>query len=163
MANALANLLQKRVLLINYPSLGFNTSDIVIKYIFRESKLTDSVCFHLLLSPLPSLLSSLPLPSPLPSPPLPSLSSPLLSSLLLTFFQVIFFDECESIFISRDKAQGQVNLLLTGKQASNEEREKKRGREGRGRGRNRRETERRRIRRRKRRRGKSRFLLTNCL
>lgn len=28
--------------------------------------------------------------------------------------QIIFFDECESIFVSRDKVQGKVNLLLTG-------------------------------------------------
>lgn len=43
MANALANMLQKRVLLINYPSLGFTNADMIIKFIFREAKLTDSV------------------------------------------------------------------------------------------------------------------------
>lgn len=43
MANAIANMMGKRILLINYPSLGSRDSDILIKYIFRESKLTDSV------------------------------------------------------------------------------------------------------------------------
>lgn len=69
MANALAAMLGKRILLINYPSLGSSDADLVIKFIFRESKLTDSI---------------------------------------------LFFDECESIFMSRDThhARG-LNLLLT--------------------------------------------------
>lgn len=43
MANAVANMLQKRILLINYPSLGYMGADQAIKFIFREAKLTDSV------------------------------------------------------------------------------------------------------------------------
>ena len=56
MANAVAKYLQRRVLLINYPSLGCMNSDLVIKFIFREAKLADAI---------------------------------------------LFFDECESIFMSR--------------------------------------------------------------
>jgi hypothetical protein len=43
MANAIANMLGKRILLINYPSLSSREAEILIKYIFREAKLTDSV------------------------------------------------------------------------------------------------------------------------
>ena len=68
MANAVAKMLGKRILLINYPSLGYNVSDQVIKWLFREAKLNDAV---------------------------------------------LFFDECESIFQSRDTFSGGVNLLLT--------------------------------------------------
>ena len=49
MANAIANMLGKRILLINYPSLSSRDSEILIKYIFREAKLTDSVNSSLLL------------------------------------------------------------------------------------------------------------------
>ncbi|KAL6053112.1 AAA domain-containing protein [Balamuthia mandrillaris] len=66
---SVAAMLDKRILLINYPSLGFMQADHVIKFIFREAKLTDSV---------------------------------------------LFFDECETIFMSRDKTSvSGVNLLLT--------------------------------------------------
>lgn len=68
MANALGNKLGKRILLINFTSLGGNQADEVIKFIFREAKLTDSI---------------------------------------------LFFDECEQIFLSRDKGGNEVNLLLT--------------------------------------------------
>ncbi|KAL6050677.1 AAA domain-containing protein [Balamuthia mandrillaris] len=68
MANALANSLGKKILLINYTSLGGNRADEVIKFIFREAKLTDSI---------------------------------------------LFFDECEQIFLSRDKGGTDINLLLT--------------------------------------------------
>src|SRR5262249_10244268 len=67
-ANALAKMMGKRILLINYPSLGGSYADQVIKFIFREAKLQDAV---------------------------------------------LFFDECESIFLSRDYQSGSVNLLLT--------------------------------------------------
>ena len=40
MANALGNKLGKRILLINFTSLGGNQADEVIKFIFREAKLT---------------------------------------------------------------------------------------------------------------------------
>lgn len=68
MANAVAKMLGKRILLINYPSLGQSVADAVIRFIFREAKLNDAV---------------------------------------------LFFDECESIFQSRDNNAGGVNLLLT--------------------------------------------------
>lgn len=45
MANAVSNHLGKRILLVNYPSLGANAADLVIKYIFREAKLQDAVLF----------------------------------------------------------------------------------------------------------------------
>lgn len=45
MANAVAKHLGKRILLVNYPSLGSNNADLVIKYIFREAKLQDAVLF----------------------------------------------------------------------------------------------------------------------
>eukprot|EP01137_Pigoraptor_chileana_P029176 Opistho-2@14032 len=68
LANALANKLGKKVLLINYPSLG-SQADLVIKFIFREAKLTDAI---------------------------------------------LFFDEAEAMFKSRDIAMnGGLNLLLT--------------------------------------------------
>jgi AAA+ superfamily predicted ATPase len=45
MANALAAMVGKRILLINYPSLGSMEADQVIKFIFREAKLTDAILF----------------------------------------------------------------------------------------------------------------------
>eukprot|EP00913_Durusdinium_trenchii_P032956 g30852.t1 len=68
-ANAIANLLGKKLLLINFPSLGGEQAAGFIRMIFRESKINDAV---------------------------------------------LFFDECESIFESRDKSnQRDVNMLLT--------------------------------------------------
>jgi len=68
MANALGKHMGKKILLINYTSLGGDMADEVIKFIFREAKLTDSI---------------------------------------------LFFDECEQIFLSREKGGREVNLLLT--------------------------------------------------
>jgi len=68
MANALATTLGKKVLLINFPYLGFNEAAQIIKLIFREAKIHDAI---------------------------------------------LFFDECESIFMSREKGSHQVNMLLT--------------------------------------------------
>lgn len=68
MANAIGNHLNKRILLINFPSLGSFTGDENLKWIFREAKINDAI---------------------------------------------LFFDECESIFESRDKGNSAVNLLLT--------------------------------------------------
>jgi len=68
-ANAIANLLGKKLLLINFPSLGGEQAAGFVRMIFRESKINDAV---------------------------------------------LFFDECESIFESRDRAtQRDVNMLLT--------------------------------------------------
>lgn len=61
-------MLGRRILLVNYPSLGGGFADQVIKFIFREAKLTDAI---------------------------------------------LFFDECESIFQSRDYGNSSINLLLT--------------------------------------------------
>ena len=61
MANALAALLGKKILLINFPSLGFNEAGAIIKLIFREAKIHDAI---------------------------------------------LFFDECESVFMSREKSAG---------------------------------------------------------
>eukprot|EP00935_MAST-01C_sp_MAST-1C-sp1_P000007 g7.t1 len=68
MANALAALLGKKILLINFPSLGFNEAGAIIKLIFREAKIHDAI---------------------------------------------LFFDECESVFMSREKSAGRVNMVLT--------------------------------------------------
>ena len=68
MANALANTLGKKVLMINFPTLGANTAGAILKLVFREAKIHDAV---------------------------------------------LFFDECESIFMDRTKGNLQVNTVLT--------------------------------------------------
>eukprot|EP00800_Vazella_pourtalesii_P010699 TRINITY_DN2610_c0_g4_i1.p1 TRINITY_DN2610_c0_g4~~TRINITY_DN2610_c0_g4_i1.p1 ORF type:complete len:970 (-),score=246.43 TRINITY_DN2610_c0_g4_i1:85-2994(-) len=68
MANALANRLERKVLLINFPSLGSMSAGENFKFIFREAKINDAI---------------------------------------------LFFDECEGIFESRDKGGHNINLLLT--------------------------------------------------
>ena len=45
LANAIGKYMKKRMLLINYPSLGSMSADHVIKFIFREAKLADAVLF----------------------------------------------------------------------------------------------------------------------
>lgn len=44
MANALANHLEKRLLLVNFPSLGHNSSE-VLQFLFREARIQDAVLF----------------------------------------------------------------------------------------------------------------------
>ena len=68
MANALANKLEKKVLLINFPSLGSMTAGENFKFIFREAKINDAI---------------------------------------------LFFDECEGIFETREKGGHDINMLLT--------------------------------------------------
>jgi SpoVK/Ycf46/Vps4 family AAA+-type ATPase len=68
MANALANKMQKKVLLINFPSLGSMSAGENFKFIFREAKINDAI---------------------------------------------LFFDECEAIFETREKGSHNVNMLLT--------------------------------------------------
>jgi SpoVK/Ycf46/Vps4 family AAA+-type ATPase len=68
LANALATKLNRRMLLINFPSLGTNESGAIIKMIFREAKIHNAI---------------------------------------------LFFDECESLFRSRDLGLGNVNMVLT--------------------------------------------------
>lgn len=68
MANALANKLSKKVLLINFPSLGGMAAGENFKFIFREAKINDAI---------------------------------------------LFFDECEAIFETREHGGHNVNLLLT--------------------------------------------------
>eukprot|EP01117_Protostelium_nocturnum_P002988 TRINITY_DN13919_c0_g1_i1.p1 TRINITY_DN13919_c0_g1~~TRINITY_DN13919_c0_g1_i1.p1 ORF type:complete len:1057 (+),score=459.92 TRINITY_DN13919_c0_g1_i1:75-3245(+) len=67
-ANAIANHMNKKLLLINFPSLGRMSGGENLKFIFREAKINDAI---------------------------------------------LFFDECESIFESRDMGGYEVNLLLT--------------------------------------------------
>ncbi len=45
LANAIANHLGKKILLVNFPSLGGMVSDLVIKYIFREAKVNNAILF----------------------------------------------------------------------------------------------------------------------
>lgn len=68
LANAIATKLGRKVLLINFPTLGMNNADLIIKLIFRESKIHNAI---------------------------------------------IFFDECESLFQSREKGSMNVNMILT--------------------------------------------------
>mmetsp|Transcript_39039 Transcript_39039/g.85799 ORF Transcript_39039/g.85799 Transcript_39039/m.85799 type:complete len:749 (-) Transcript_39039:500-2746(-) len=68
LANALAAMIKKKVLMINFPSLGVNAAGAVLKLVFREAKIHDAV---------------------------------------------LFFDECESIFMDRSKGNMQVNTVLT--------------------------------------------------
>jgi SpoVK/Ycf46/Vps4 family AAA+-type ATPase len=68
MANALAALIGKKVLMINFPALGANSAGAILKLVFREAKIHDAI---------------------------------------------LFFDECESIFMDRTKGNLQVNTVLT--------------------------------------------------
>jgi SpoVK/Ycf46/Vps4 family AAA+-type ATPase len=68
MANALANHLGKRLLLINYPRIGQMSSDQVLKLLFREAKIHDAV---------------------------------------------LFFDECDGIFESRERHNAEIGLILS--------------------------------------------------
>jgi SpoVK/Ycf46/Vps4 family AAA+-type ATPase len=68
LANAIATKLQRKILLINFPTLGTNNAGAIIKLIFREAKIHNAV---------------------------------------------IFFDECESLFQSRDLGSRNVNMILT--------------------------------------------------
>ena len=45
MANAIAHHLAKKILLINYPSLGQNEAGENIRFIFREAKINDALLF----------------------------------------------------------------------------------------------------------------------
>ena len=67
-ANAIACKLKKKVLLVNFPSLGLNSPGEIIKMLFREARIKKAI---------------------------------------------IFFDECESIFRSRDLGDSAVNTCLT--------------------------------------------------
>ena len=68
MANALAALIGKKVLMINFPALGANSAGAILKLVFREAKIHDAI---------------------------------------------IFFDECESIFMDRTKGNLQVRTHAT--------------------------------------------------
>jgi SpoVK/Ycf46/Vps4 family AAA+-type ATPase len=67
-ANALAKKLGVKVLLVNFPDLGSNSSGAIIKFLFREARINRAL---------------------------------------------LFFDECESLFMSRNKGGKQVNMILT--------------------------------------------------
>ncbi len=82
----MANHLQKKVLLINFPSLGSISAGENFKFIFRYIKKKITL-FH---------------------------------SIYLYYYReakindaILFFDECESIFESRDNKNYDVNMLLT--------------------------------------------------
>jgi len=68
LANAIAAMVGKKVLMINFPALGANSAGAILKLVFREAKIHDAV---------------------------------------------LFFDECESIFMDRTKGNLQVNTVLT--------------------------------------------------
>jgi SpoVK/Ycf46/Vps4 family AAA+-type ATPase len=68
LANGVATKLNRKILLINFPTLGGNSAGRIIKLIFREAKIHNAI---------------------------------------------IFFDECESLFQSREKGSSNVNMLLT--------------------------------------------------
>lgn len=68
MANAIATKLKKKVLLVNFPTLGFNEAGDTIKMLFREARIKKAM---------------------------------------------LFFDECESIFRSRDVGSSAINTCLS--------------------------------------------------
>ena len=68
LANAIATKLGCKILLINFPDLGRNTSGPIIKFLFREARINGAL---------------------------------------------LFFDECESLFMSRTKGGQSINMLLT--------------------------------------------------
>jgi hypothetical protein len=45
MANAIANHLQKKLLVVNFPSLGTKNMSELMRLIFREAKLYDAIIF----------------------------------------------------------------------------------------------------------------------
>jgi len=67
-ANAIATQLKRKVLLVNFPSFGSNSSGAIIKFIFREAKINRAL---------------------------------------------LFSDECESLFMTREKGGSSINMLLT--------------------------------------------------
>jgi ATPase family associated with various cellular activities (AAA) len=68
MANAIASKLNKKVLLVNFPSLGYNEAGETIKMLFREARIKKAI---------------------------------------------LFFDECESMFRSRDLGASAINTCLS--------------------------------------------------
>lgn len=71
LANAIASKLGVKILLVNFPDFGVNSSGAIIKFLFREARINKAL---------------------------------------------LFFDECESLFMSREKMvgnKGSVNMLLT--------------------------------------------------
>jgi SpoVK/Ycf46/Vps4 family AAA+-type ATPase len=68
LANGIASKLNKKILLINFPTLGANSAGHIIKLIFREAKIHNAI---------------------------------------------IFFDECESLFQTRERGSANVNMILT--------------------------------------------------
>lgn len=68
LANGVATKLKRKILLINFPTLGGNSAGNIIKLIFREAKIHNAI---------------------------------------------VFFDECEALFQSRNHGSHNVNMLLT--------------------------------------------------
>ena len=70
LANAIASKLGVKILLINFPDFGTNSSGAIIKFLFREARINKAL---------------------------------------------LFFDECESLFMSREKkgGTGSINMILT--------------------------------------------------
>ena len=68
LANALAHRMRKRILLVNFPTIGGMTSDDALKFLFREAKVHDAI---------------------------------------------LFFDECEGVFESRENHNPGISLILT--------------------------------------------------
>mmetsp|Transcript_25098 Transcript_25098/g.53407 ORF Transcript_25098/g.53407 Transcript_25098/m.53407 type:complete len:568 (+) Transcript_25098:2-1705(+) len=70
LANAIASKLGVKILLVNFPYFGLNSSGAIVKFLFREARINKAL---------------------------------------------LFFDECESLFMSRAKqgGKGSINMLLT--------------------------------------------------
>ena len=68
MVNAVASKLQKKVLLVNFPDLGSNSSGAIIKFLFREARINRAL---------------------------------------------LFFDECEKLFLDRSKGGSSVTMILS--------------------------------------------------
>lgn len=68
LANAVASKLQKKILLVNFPDLGSNSSGAIIKFLFREARINRAL---------------------------------------------LFFDECEKLFLDRGKGGHSVTMILS--------------------------------------------------
>lgn len=68
LANAMASKLQKKILLVNFPDLGSNSSGAIIKFLFREARINRAL---------------------------------------------LFFDECEKLFLDRGKGGQSVTMILS--------------------------------------------------
>jgi hypothetical protein len=94
MANAIANYLQKKLLMVNFPSLREKSMSELMRLIFREAKLYDAIIFFGTLARLLIVFAWFGLPDSCQASTFP--------------------DECESLFESRNQSKSNdLTSLLT--------------------------------------------------